>query len=259
MAPHQEKLKSYISAPSLHILNSSSTVLTRLSRIAHHHPFSAFCRIHQANDRKHNPYCASMTVFGTLSIIKRGMGFLVIDLLLILSILLMNDPLWAIAAICLLIFPTPNPNTCFSHRRTPSTTGNISHEQLLGGSVHSVNSQQQSDGMAATPQAQPPRLNDALRYIDEVHVRFIDQPDVCLRFLDIMNDFDPQAPDLSDVIQRVSSLFVGHPELIKGLNAFLPPGYRLVYGTRDDPYAIQLITPKGTIASLLPMDGQQRP
>ena len=33
--------------------------------------------------------------------------------------------------------------------------------------------------------------------------------------------------DTPGVIQRVSNLFRGHPELIVGFNTFLPPGYRI--------------------------------
>ncbi|KAK8773318.1 hypothetical protein V5799_012149 [Amblyomma americanum] len=33
--------------------------------------------------------------------------------------------------------------------------------------------------------------------------------------------------DTPGVIQRVSNLFKGHPELIVGFNTFLPPGYRI--------------------------------
>jgi len=34
---------------------------------------------------------------------------------------------------------------------------------------------------------------DALSYLDQVKVRFVDQPDVYNRFLDIMKDFKSQA------------------------------------------------------------------
>lgn len=36
-------------------------------------------------------------------------------------------------------------------------------------------------------------LQDALSYLDQVKVRFVDQPDVYNRFLDIMKDFKSQA------------------------------------------------------------------
>lgn len=54
------------------------------------------------------------------------------------------------------------------------------------------------------------------------------------------------------MIERVSTLFAGHPELIQGFNTFLPPGYRIECGTRDDPNAIRVTTPMGTTVSQMP-------
>ena len=48
------------------------------------------------------------------------------------------------------------------------------------------------------------------------------------------------------MIQRVSSLFNGHPALIQGFNTFLPPGYRIECGSEDNPDAIRVTTPSGT-------------
>ena len=112
--------------------------------------------------------------------------------------------------------------------------------------------QQLPTGMAALSQGQQPILNDALSYLDQVKVRFVNQPDVYNQFLDIMKDFKSQAIDTPGVIDRVSSLFAGHPELIQGFNTFLPPGYRIECGTRDDPNAIRVTTPMGTTVSQMP-------
>jgi len=38
-----------------------------------------------------------------------------------------------------------------------------------------------------------PFFQDALSYLDQVKVQFVDQPDVYNRFLDIMKDFKSQA------------------------------------------------------------------
>ena len=39
--------------------------------------------------------------------------------------------------------------------------------------------------------------------------------------------------DTPGVIQRVSNLFKGHPELIVGFNTFLPPGYKIEVQAND--------------------------
>ena len=98
---------------------------------------------------------------------------------------------------------------------------------------------------------QQPILNDALSYLDQVKMRFADQPDVYNRFLDIMKDFKSQAIDTPGVINRVSELFNGHPALIQGFNTFLPPGYRIECGTDDNPDAIRVTTPSGTMTQSL--------
>ena len=130
-------------------------------------------------------------------------------------------------------------------------TQGLPPQQLLGFS-NSATPQQLPTGIGALSQGQQPILNDALSYLDQVKVRFVHQPDVYNQFLDIMKDFKSQAIDTPGVIDRVSSLFAGHPELIQGFNTFLPPGYRIECGTRDDPNAIRVTTPMGTTVSQMP-------
>ncbi|RHY64123.1 hypothetical protein DYB34_006257, partial [Aphanomyces astaci] len=67
----------------------------------------------------------------------------------------------------------------------------------------------------------------------EVKQQFGDQPDVYNQFLDVMKEFKSQTIDTPGVIQRVSELFKGHPNLIFGFNTFLPPGYRIRPETLD--------------------------
>lgn len=117
-------------------------------------------------------------------------------------------------------------------------------------------------------------LQDALSYLDQVKVRFSDMPDVYNRFLDIMKDFKSQAYvkgsefpstlkltcthsiDTPGVIERVSTLFHGHPALIQGFNTFLPPGYRIECGTDENPDAIRVTTPSGTMTQSLQNRGR---
>ncbi|KAJ6009995.1 hypothetical protein N7522_005011 [Penicillium canescens] len=121
---------------------------------------------------------------------------------------------------------------------------------------YNASGQQIPGNVAALAQGQQPILNDALSYLDQVKVRFVDQPDVYNRFLDIMKDFKSQAIDTPGVIQRVSTLFNGHPALIQGFNTFLPPGYRIECGTEDNPDAIRVTTPSGTNTLSMPRAGR---
>ncbi|KAK4050161.1 hypothetical protein OIV83_003732 [Microbotryomycetes sp. JL201] len=90
----------------------------------------------------------------------------------------------------------------------------------------------------------------AASYLDRVKGTFTDQPEVYDRFLTIMKEFKSQGIDTPGVIERVSSLFRGHPALIQGFNTFLPPGYRIecsVSAPQDDGAVttITVTTPLG--------------
>ncbi|KAM4067278.1 paired amphipathic helix repeat domain-containing protein [Hirsutella rhossiliensis] len=115
---------------------------------------------------------------------------------------------------------------------------------------------QQEGQRGGITQGQQPILNDALTYLDQVKVQFHDQPDVYNRFLDIMKDFKSQAIDTPGVINRVSELFAGHPNLIQGFNTFLPPGYRIECGAGNDPNTIRVTTPMGTTVQSIAGRGQ---
>ena len=106
-----------------------------------------------------------------------------------------------------------------------------------------VPQQQMAPSGTPAPNGQQPILNDALSYLDQVKVRFVDQPDVYNQFLDIMKDFKSQTIDTPGVIFRVSQLFNGHPNLIQGFNTFLPQGFRI---NCDDHNNIRVTTPNGT-------------
>ncbi|KAL1683779.1 hypothetical protein EV122DRAFT_257431 [Schizophyllum commune] len=89
-------------------------------------------------------------------------------------------------------------------------------------------------------------VTDALGYLDAVKNQFHDKPEVYNKFLDIMKDFKSSVIDTPGVIQRVSELFYGHPNLITGFNTFLPYGYRIDPSSDPrDPNLITVTTPSG--------------
>ncbi|KAI0687713.1 hypothetical protein BC835DRAFT_1376116 [Cytidiella melzeri] len=91
----------------------------------------------------------------------------------------------------------------------------------------------------------PLDVSDALGYLDRVKAQFVEQSEVYNHFLDIMKDFKSQIIDTPGVIDRVSSLFRGHPILIQGFNTFLPAGYRIDCVWDDDGDYITVTTPSG--------------
>lgn len=106
------------------------------------------------------------------------------------------------------------------HNHNPSPVHHSMGGQSHGGQAHTpqIHGQQQFQRL---------KVEDALSYLDQVKFRFGNQPQVYNDFLDIMKEFKSQSIDTPGVIQRVSNLFKGHPELIVGFNTFLPPGYRI--------------------------------
>ncbi|XP_063699111.1 paired amphipathic helix protein Sin3a isoform X2 [Culicoides brevitarsis] len=87
------------------------------------------------------------------------------------------------------------------------------------------------------------KVEDALSYLDEVKFKFGNQPQVYNDFLDIMKEFKSQSIDTPGVIQRVSNLFKGHPQLIVGFNTFLPPGYKIEVQATDNEYQVSVSMP----------------
>mmetsp|Transcript_12839 Transcript_12839/g.23137 ORF Transcript_12839/g.23137 Transcript_12839/m.23137 type:complete len:93 (+) Transcript_12839:57-335(+) len=82
-------------------------------------------------------------------------------------------------------------------------------------------------GQQQQQQFQMFEIEDVLSYLDQVKLQFGNQPQVYNDFLDIMKEFKSQTIDTPGVINRVSNLFKGHPNLIVGFNTFMPPWYKI--------------------------------
>ncbi|OXB44336.1 hypothetical protein B1J92_E02475g [Nakaseomyces glabratus] len=104
----------------------------------------------------------------------------------------------------------------------------------------------------------PLNVKDALSYLEQVKFQFHTRPDIYNLFLDIMKDFKSQTIDTPGVIERVSSLFKGYPNLIQGFNTFLPQGYRIECSNNpNDP--IKVTTPMGSSTTVLNTAPQKSP
>uniref|UniRef100_A0AAR2M0S8 Histone deacetylase interacting domain-containing protein n=1 Tax=Pygocentrus nattereri TaxID=42514 RepID=A0AAR2M0S8_PYGNA len=125
---------------------------------------------------------------------------------------------------------------------------------LVQGHAHPPNPTASAQGQQ---QFQRLKVEDALSYLDQVKLQFGSQPQVYNDFLDIMKEFKSQSIDTPGVINRVSQLFKGHPDLIMGFNTFLPPGYKIEVQTNDlvnvtTPGQIHHITPHGISVGAAP-------
>ncbi|XP_018324326.1 paired amphipathic helix protein Sin3b [Agrilus planipennis] len=121
--------------------------------------------------------------------------------------------------------------------------------------------QQQSPGGGGGTPFQRLKVEDALSYLDQVKYKFGSQPQVYNDFLDIMKEFKSQSIDTPGVIQRVSNLFRGFPDLIVGFNTFLPPGYKIEVQKNEQGYAFQVSVsmPSPTTGTMPPDPQQQKP
>ncbi|KAJ3147061.1 Transcriptional regulatory protein sin3 [Geranomyces variabilis] len=126
----------------------------------------------------------------------------------------------------------------------PLATSALGQSVVAPGSASSLGPEltsAESQVIGASQGYRPLNVKDALSYLDQVKIRFNDQPEVYNRFLDIMKDFKSQALDTPGVIRRVSNLFREHPELISGFNTFLPPGYKIEPGINGE---VKVTTPR---------------
>ncbi|KAL8926545.1 MAG: hypothetical protein Q9208_002872 [Pyrenodesmia sp. 3 TL-2023] len=125
------------------------------------------------------------------------------------------------------------------------------HQEVIDPRSEPLDPSRESAVIQTSPELDAPRdaegsaLQDAFSYIDRVKLHFIGQPENYVRFLDILNDFKSQSIDTSGVVNRLSILLAGAPELIQGLNAHLPPLYRINFTTAHDSIAIHTSTDPG--------------
>ena len=83
-------------------------------------------------------------------------------------------------------------------------------------------------------------FRDALTYV--VNVREL-QSQSYRQFLAIMISVKRGDLDTPGTVDRISTLFICHPEFIHNFNLFLPDGYMIECGTVDNRYAFRVITP----------------
>ncbi|KAH8372004.1 hypothetical protein KR093_009691 [Drosophila rubida] len=125
---------------------------------------------------------------------------------------------------------TQPPSTQQQQQQTPPNgPGAVGAGAAAVGAGAGNSTPPQGGGQLAGGSAAAPRLKveDALSYLDQVKYQYADQPQIYNNFLDIMKEFKSHCIDTPGVIERVSTLFKGHAELIYGFNMFLPPGYKI--------------------------------
>lgn len=126
----------------------------------------------------------------------------------------------------------------------PSRHKNSTSNVAPPGASISLTTTPQSTVVSQSITATQPRLKveDALSYLDKVKFQYSEKPQIYNNFLDIMKEFKSQSIDTPGVIQRVSTLFHGHTDLIYGFNMFLPPGYKIEIQSDDQGVSVPVVS-----------------
>ncbi|KLO13144.1 PAH2 domain-containing protein [Schizopora paradoxa] len=100
---------------------------------------------------------------------------------------------------------------------------------------------------------------DAFNYLEAVRAEFVNEPGVYSNFLDVMKNFKSLLVDTPGVMERISTLFSGHADLIRGFNRFLPPGYHINCNTQDAETLITFEMPYGVTVQQEHTDAEEGP
>ncbi|XP_074278756.1 paired amphipathic helix protein Sin3-like 3 [Silene latifolia] len=82
-----------------------------------------------------------------------------------------------------------------------------------------------------------PTFDDALAYLRAVKRTFSDKLEIYDGFLQILHDHRHSRIDTAIVVSEIKELFKGYPQLILGINTFLPIGWEVTLTPEDaQPY-----------------------
>ncbi|KAL5289727.1 SIN3A family protein [Megaselia abdita] len=134
-----------------------------------------------------------------------------------------------------------NLNQTSSQIRLKNQTSNNS-SSVAGLSLSTTTAQATLAPQTITATQPRLKVEDALSYLDKVKFQYSEKPQIYNNFLDIMKEFKSQSIDTPGVIQRVSTLFHGHTDLIYGFNMFLPPGYKIEIQSDDQGVSVPVVS-----------------
>ncbi|KAL3288830.1 hypothetical protein HHI36_003278 [Cryptolaemus montrouzieri] len=156
------------------------------------------------------------------------------------------------------VYPSSSPINYGTMPAAAVTHAN--HPQIRGSGASPPNASLQDQPQQQSPGSNFHRLKveDALSYLDLVKYKFNNKPQVYNDFLDIMKEFKSQSIDTPGVIQRVSNLFKGFPDLIVGFNTFLPPGYKIEVQRSNEGYAFQVSVSMPSPTGSMQSDNQHK-
>jgi hypothetical protein len=140
-----------------------------------------------------------------------------------------------------------------SDTSSDSENSSASNTKLQSPEVPLQDGEQQHAAQQEQVQGEEPTLDDALSYVERVKAQFDTQPDVYKKFLDILRDWQAGNTDVPGVTGKISTLFSGDPELVRGFPTFLPEGYHIELITNNDlDDTIRVTPPLGSSIDVMP-------
>lgn len=83
-----------------------------------------------------------------------------------------------------------------------------------------------------------PKFKDAVNFLDNVQLRFENQPEIYRTFLSTLAEFRSRKMTKADLRRKVGTLFEGHPDLVEGFNDFLRSGKNNSHESAGNAYTV---------------------
>ncbi|KAG8087162.1 hypothetical protein GUJ93_ZPchr0010g9253 [Zizania palustris] len=78
------------------------------------------------------------------------------------------------------------------------------------------------------PPAKKVTINQGIQYLEAIKDTFPHDPETYQIFVGVMRDYKSKRIDIERVVFRISMLFKGHKNLLRGFNKFLPNDMKTV-------------------------------
>ena len=121
-----------------------------------------------------------------------------------------------------------------------SVASTDSEEYESGEEYESADEELPPEDADASKPARSVSFLDAINYVQTVKDLQFQSYE---QFLAILKRYDRGDLDILGTVDRISTLFICHPEFIHRYSHFLPAGYGIECGTVDNRYAFRVITP----------------
>ncbi|KFY65655.1 hypothetical protein V496_02424 [Pseudogymnoascus sp. VKM F-4515 (FW-2607)] len=79
-----------------------------------------------------------------------------------------------------------------------------------------------------------PPIDEAISYVHQIELRFVDRPDIYHTFHRVLEDVKCQPINNVEAVKSISELLAGHPDLLQGFQTYMPQGMRIECGSGNE-------------------------